>query len=158
MSYPVKLTLDDGVYVASCRDIPEFNSVGKTEAEALRESVDGLETALQMYVDDRQPIPAPSAPRRGERIVYLPALAMAKLGLYRAMLDSGLRKADMVRRLKVHAPQIDRLLSLVHKSKLDQVENAIHALGFRMVVAVQMLEQNRPRASSSAAKRDNARA
>jgi antitoxin HicB len=54
--------------------------------------------------------------------------------LYRAMREAGLRKADLVRRLGWHAPQIDRLLDLNHASRLDQIEAALAILGKRLAV------------------------
>lgn len=143
MQFAVRLTPADGVYVATCRDLPAFNSVGDTEEEALRESVDALALALQGYMDDRQPIPEPTAKKRGEKWVALPALDVAKVGLYQAMLANGLRKADMVRRLGVHPPQVDRLLSLAHKSKLEQVEDALSRIGYRLQVSVETMPRQR---------------
>ena len=45
------------------------------------------------------------------------------------MRQTGTRKAELARRLKVHAPQIDRLLDLDHDSRLDQIERAARAMG-----------------------------
>ena len=47
------------------------------------QAVDAIESALCMYVDDRREIPAPSAPKRGMKLVTLPALTEAKLSLFR---------------------------------------------------------------------------
>jgi antitoxin HicB len=87
---------------------------------------------LQARIADRQGIPAPSAPKRVQRVVTLPALITAKLALYQAMVETGTRKSDLARRLRVHSPQIDRLLDLDHDSRLDQIENAARALGREM--------------------------
>jgi len=62
---------------------------------------------------------------------------VAKVGLYQAMISKGLRKADLMRLLGVHGPQVDRLLSLTHKSKLEQVEEALARLGYRVLVSVE---------------------
>jgi antitoxin HicB len=137
MRYAVKLTEDGGAFVATCRDLPAFNSVGDTVEEALRESVDAIALALEGYMDEREPIPTASDKKRGEHWVMLPALDVAKIGLYNAMLARDLRKADLVRLLGVHAPQVDRLLSLSHKSKLEQVEDALGHLGYRVNVSVE---------------------
>ncbi|RDS86014.1 type II toxin-antitoxin system HicB family antitoxin [Dyella psychrodurans] len=137
MRYAVKLMEDGGAFVVTCRDLPAFNSVGDTVEEALRESVDGIALALEGYMDERAPIPAATEKKRGEHWVSLPALDVAKIGLYQAMLANHLRKADLVRLLGVHAPQVDRLLSLSHKSKLEQVEDALGHLGYRVNVTVE---------------------
>src|SRR3546814_20723388 len=109
MKYPIKLTRADGAVMATCPDLPELASVGDTPDEALREAVDAIETTLQLYMQDRRGIPAPSAPKRGQRLVALPPLAVAKLGLYQAMQAKRMRKAALARFLGVHMPQFDRL-------------------------------------------------
>ncbi|GLQ87198.1 type II toxin-antitoxin system HicB family antitoxin [Dyella flagellata] len=143
MRYAVKLIESDGAFVATCRDLPAFNSVGETVDEALRESVDAMALALQGYMDEREPIPAATEKKRGEYWVSLPALDVAKVGLYEAMLAKGLRKADIVRLLGVHGPQVDRLLDLAHKSKLEQVEDALGKIGYRLSVAVEPVDKRR---------------
>jgi antitoxin HicB len=98
--------------------------------------VDALETGIMMYIEDRQPIPPPSAIRGRERAVRLPALSESKVGIYNAMREARVRKADLARKLNVHMPQIDRLLDLNHASRLDQIEAALRALGKELVIEV----------------------
>jgi antitoxin HicB len=47
-----------------------------------------------------------------------------------------MRKADLARLLGVHMPQVDRLLDLRHRPKLEQVEAALNAVGYRIELAV----------------------
>lgn len=136
MRYAIKLTEADGAFVATCRDLPAFNSVGDSKEEALRESVDALVLALQSYIDARKPIPAATEKKRGEHWVELPALNVAKIGLHQAMLEKGVRKADLGTLMGLFGPQVDRLLNLNHKSKLDQVEAALARIGYRMDLSV----------------------
>jgi antitoxin HicB len=136
MQFPVTLEHVDGVVMVTCADIPEFASVGDDEGEALLHAVDGIETALMGYMSDRRDIPTPHRPKKGQKVVKLPALVVAKLGLYQAMLAKGLRKADLARLLDLHMPQVDRLLDLRHSTKIDQVEFALDALGMRLELAV----------------------
>ncbi|HMH67243.1 MAG TPA: type II toxin-antitoxin system HicB family antitoxin [Pinirhizobacter sp.] len=143
MRYAVKIVKDGGAYVATCRDLPAFNSVGDSLAEALQESIDAIALVLQWHMDHREPLPRPSDKKRGEFWVSLPALDVAKIGLYEAMRSRGLRKSSLARKLGVHAPQVDRLLSLTHKSKLDQVEAALAVLGYRVNVSVEPFDGRR---------------
>jgi antitoxin HicB len=113
-------------------DLPEVNTFGKDEADALRHAIDAIATALQGRITDRKNIPVPSAAKRGQRLVALPAIVAAKLALHQAMMETGTRKAELARKLGVHAPQVDRLLDLDHDSRLDQIENAARALGREM--------------------------
>lgn len=137
MEFPVTLEHVDGQVMVTCADIPEFASVGDDEDDALREAVDGIETALMGYMADRRKIPAARKAKRGQRTVRLPALAIAKIGLYQAMGEKGVRKADLGMLMGLHGPQVDRLLNLSHNTKLDEVERALRLIGYRMQCQVE---------------------
>lgn len=109
--------------------IPEAHTFGEDREEALLRAVDAIESALMMYIDDRQDIPPADATGGSRTYVSLPALTEAKLGLYQAMRAARVGKAELARRLNWHLPQVDRLLDLRHASRLDQLEAAFRALG-----------------------------
>ena len=134
--YPVTLTPDDGTVLVTFADVPEAITFGTDEAEALLNAVDALETALSFYVDARQPLPVPSKPKRGQKTVRPSALEGAKLGIYQAMMEQGIRKSELARRLGWHLPQVDRLFDLRHASRFDQIESAARALGRSVEVRV----------------------
>ena len=134
--YPVKLTPDDGAVLVTFPDIPEAITFGADEAEALRHAVDALETGLSFYVDARKPLPAASKAKRGQKTVRPSALECAKLGVYQAMTEQGIKKAELARRLGWHTPQVDRLFDLRHASKLDQIEAAANVLGRHIEVRI----------------------
>jgi antitoxin HicB len=130
LRYPVKLTRDDnGTILVTAPDLPEVSTFGEDANDALVRTADAIATALQGRITARVKIPAPSVPRRGQPLVALAAIIAAKLELYRAMIETNTRKADLARKLGVHAPQVDRLLDLDHKSQLDQIEAAARAIG-----------------------------
>ncbi|KAI3589565.1 hypothetical protein D9X30_5148 [Cupriavidus sp. U2] len=134
-SYPVTLTPDsNGTLLVTFADIPEANAVGVDETDALKQGLDALEAALDIYFDLRRQIPLPSKARRGQLTVTLPALVTAKVLLANEMLAQGVRKAELARRLDVHMPQVDRLLNLRHSSKLEMIEKALDSLGRRLDV------------------------
>ncbi|SPF52218.1 Antitoxin HicB [Candidatus Sulfopaludibacter sp. SbA4] len=138
MRYPVKLSKDtNDTILVDVPDIPEAHTFGEDESEALMQAVDAIESALSMYVDDRREIPAPSGPKRGMKLVTLPALTEAKLALYSAMRAQKIGKAELARRLNCHLPQVDRLLDLLHSSRLEQLEAAFRAIGKRLTIAVE---------------------
>ncbi|HEX5795012.1 MAG TPA: hypothetical protein VFY19_04165, partial [Geminicoccaceae bacterium] len=62
----------------------------------------------------------------------LPALARAKVLLYRAMREVGAGRSELARQLGWQVAQVDRLLDLNHSSSLDQIETALAALGKRL--------------------------
>ena len=135
LAFPVKLQRDDtGAVLVSFPDIPEALTEGATEGEALAEAQDCLIAALGGYIDARWDVPGPS-PARGLRLVALPALAAAKIALYRAMRERGLSNAGLARQLGTVEGAVRRLIDLDHRSHIGQVETALHALGQRLVVA-----------------------
>ncbi|WP_310450628.1 type II toxin-antitoxin system HicB family antitoxin [Sulfuritalea sp.] len=134
--YPVILTPDDGTILVTFPDVPEAITFGADTDEALMYAVDALESALSFYVDGRKPLPVPSKPKRGQKTVRPSALECAKLGVYQAMMEQGVRKAELARRLGWHMPQVDRLFDLRHASRLDQIEAAARALGRHIEVSV----------------------
>ena len=87
-------------------------------------------------MEKKRTIPQPSDPKKGEKIIVLPALSEAKVTLYQAMRDAKVRKSELARRLGWHMPQVDRLLDLRHHSRLDQLEAAFAALDKRLTVRV----------------------
>ncbi len=134
--YPVILTPDGGTVLATFVDVPEAITFGADEDEALLNAMDALETGLSFYVDARKPLPVPSKSKRGQKTVRPSALECAKLGVYQAMTEQGMKKAELARRLGWHMPQVDRLFDLKHASKLEQIEAAAGVLGKRVWVDV----------------------
>ncbi len=134
--YPVTLANDGDTLLVTFVDVPEAITFGADEAEALLNAVDALEAGLSFYVDARKPLPVPSKARRGQKTVRPSALECAKLGVYQAMMDQGIRKAELARRLGWHMPQVDRLFDLRHASKMEQIEAAANVLGKQIEVRV----------------------
>ena len=138
LDYPVVLKAQtEGGFVVTFPDVPEAITQGEDEEEALLYAVDALETALSFYVDARKHLPVPSKPKRGQRTVRPSALECAKLGVYQAMMEQGIRKAELARRLNWHVPQVDRLFDLRHASKFEQIQMAAAVLGKRLVLNVE---------------------
>ena len=135
--YPVTLEAQpEGGFVVTFPDVPEAITQGEDEDEALMYAVDALETALSFYIDARKPLPVASKARRGQHTVRPSALEGAKLGIYQAMTEQGIKKAELARRLGWHMPQVDRLLDLRHASRLEQIEAAARVLGRRLEVRI----------------------
>ena len=135
--YPVTLTRDDnGTVFVTFEDVPEAITFGADEDEALLIAVDALETGLSFYVDERKPLPVASKPKKGQKTVRPSALECAKLGVYQAMTEQGMKKSELARRLGWHMPQVDRLFDLRHASKLEQIEAAANALGKHVLVQI----------------------
>lgn len=137
INYPVRITKEGRAFLAQFPDVPIAHTFGDSKEECLKNALDALETAFIAMMSDRSNIPEPSRIKRGMESVTLPALAEAKIFLYREMLAADLRKAELARRLGWHKPQVDRLLDLRHDSRLDQIEQAFAALGKRVRIAIE---------------------
>ena len=136
-TYPVVLEPDDNdTVMVSFPDVPGAVSFGDDEDEALMRAVDALETMFIATIGDRRDIPVPSRPRQRQRTVTLPPLAAAKVALYQTMREQGVRKAELARRLHRDFRQVDRLLDLRHRSRLDQIEAALAVLGKRLEIGL----------------------
>ena len=136
LDYPVHLeAAEEGGFIVTFPDVPEAITQGEDEDEALLRAVDALETALSFYIDDRRPLPIPSA-AAGRPVVRPSALESAKLALYAEMTTQGVRKSELARRLGWRPPQVDRLFDLRHASRFDQIEAAARALGRRVNVTL----------------------
>lgn len=136
-AYPAAVKPDtNGTLLVTFPDIPEAITSAETEDEVLRVGREALESAFDVYFEERREIPAPSKPKRGQRLVMLSALVTAKVLLANEMVRQGVRKAELARRLQVHAPQIDRLLDTRHSSKIDAIESAFESLGKRLEISV----------------------
>lgn len=132
--YPVELTPDDNdTLIVTFPDMPEAVTFGEDEAEALLMAEDALLVMFSAYMDDRQRIPEPS-PLNDRPGVALKVVASAKIALHNALLEAGKRKADLARMLNLTAVQVDHLLSLYHKSRIEQIETALAVLGKRLIV------------------------
>ncbi|EAR6582715.1 hypothetical protein EW272_19270 [Salmonella enterica] len=137
-NYAVKLEHDPDTksWIATCRDLPLFNSVGDSVDNALLESVDGAIVALSIEIDARRPIPAASQPEEGEYVIHLPVLVVMKAALHNTMIATGTRKSDLARSMGMKGPQIDRLLDVCHSSKVETVELALQQLNRTVQISV----------------------
>lgn len=126
-----------GGYVVTFPDFGYGVTQGETDEEAMEMARELLVLTIGDYMREGKPLPRP-AKRRGPhfRPVPLPALQSAKAELYTAFVTSGLTKAGLARRAGIHKAHVDRLFSLRHRSRLDQLEAAFAALGKRVEIAV----------------------
>ncbi|MGH7098679.1 MAG: type II toxin-antitoxin system HicB family antitoxin [Stellaceae bacterium] len=163
--YTVVLDPDDnGTLLVICPDLPEVTTFGEDENDALLRAADAIEEALAARISRHEDIPPPSARRplashtlhrfdiasgmiglmtspslseTGRFLVQLPPLTTAKVELYRAVRAQGVSKAELARRLGWHGPQVDRLFNLNHHSTIEHIDQALRAIGKRLVVNIE---------------------
>lgn len=126
----------DGGFVASFPDVPEALTEGATREGALVNAADALEVALLGRMKDGEDIPAVSAKARGSETVYVPAHSAAKLAFYSAFRESGLSQSALGRKIGKDEAEIRRMLDPYHATKLPPLEEALLALGKRLVIDV----------------------
>ena len=137
-SYPAVFRADeDGRPVVSFPDFPESHTDGKDMQEAMEEAIDCLGSTISLRMSMKEEIPAPSAPKRGQRLVPVPLWIAGKLGLYPAMREKQVSNSELARRLGLRETVVRRMLDPEHDSKPGKIEAALAALGKRVVVAVE---------------------
>jgi antitoxin HicB len=134
--YPVRLKPDAGVLIVTFRDLPEAITWGHSAEEAMWQAADCLEEAIAGRVRRGGPIPLPSKPRRGEMWVDVPAVTAAKAALYATMKEAGVAAGQLARRLKWNEKEVRRMLDPRHATRLSKIEEALRALGKKLVLAV----------------------
>ena len=134
LAYPVRHEpAKEGGFIVNFPNFPEGWSQGDDREEALVQATDLLETMVANYMVEGWDLPDPS-PARGRPLVRLAPLVAAKAELYRAMRRAGIDKAELARRCaERHQP----LVQIHHKTRFEQIEAALAALGRRLVVSVE---------------------
>ncbi len=133
LRYPIQLEDDDDTVLATSPDFPELTTFGADRDEAIARASDALQEAIAARIHDGKDVPLPSG---GQDYAVLPTLTAVKVMLYRGMKEQGIGKAELARRLGWHLPQVDRALNLRHRSRLDQMDAALSAIGRRLHVSV----------------------
>ena len=133
LSYPVILEPDDNdTFLVTSPDFPELTTFGDDRYEAVARAVDALEEAIAARMYDGKDIPLPS---QGAECAVLPTIITAKVMLYQGMREQGIGKAELARRLDWRLAQVDRVVDINHRSRLDDMDAALRAVGHRLTVA-----------------------
>jgi antitoxin HicB len=130
ISYRVTLSPDtNGTTLVKSPDFPEIVTFGNGKEDALSYAVGAFEEAIAARISDRREIPKPSKGKASDLRVALPVQAEVKVLLYQQMWKSGVRKADLARKMDLHRQEIDRLLDLNHATSIAKLERAFSVLG-----------------------------
>jgi antitoxin HicB len=92
-------------------------------------AADALESALDFYFEHGRMVPPPSAPKRGQHLVELPASVSVKVLLFNELLAQKVRPSELARRLCIPRQHVQRLLDPRHPTKIDNLAAALKALG-----------------------------
>ncbi|MGN6099646.1 MAG: type II toxin-antitoxin system HicB family antitoxin [Devosia sp.] len=141
--YPVVLEEDDnGTFLVTCPTLPEVTTFAEGETDWLDHARDAIEEAIAARMARWSDVPVANGKElfgSGDfhhRVVDLSLQAELKLMLFRSCKDADISRAELARRLSWHREQVDRLFRLDHRSRIDQIEAAIRAIGKTFVVDV----------------------
>lgn len=114
---------------------------GATQGETLEEAIEMAEDLLRGITGEMirrgDDLPRPAKHRgKNYHLVSLPALQSAKAELYSIFRASGVRKAELARRIGIPKTNIERLFDLDHASRFDQIEAAFRAIGKKIEVRI----------------------
>jgi antitoxin HicB len=136
-TYPVTFQRDqNGSMIATVLDVPGTMTVGANREEALDRVQGALVAMLAARMEDQETIPRPSRPVRGQRVVVLHPLVAAKISVYQAMRGRQTTPEHLARRLGWEESRMRRVLDLRRRSRLEDIEASLAALGKRLVIEV----------------------
>lgn len=135
--YPVLLTDNkEGGFVLTFRDVPEIVSEIWSIDELEKTGADALITGADMYYETKQMFPEPSALQENEVLVSLPISAVVKILLHNAMLLANIRPSDLAKRMGKLPQEVNRIIDLKHKTKIDTIQDAFKAIGKDLNVSI----------------------
>ena len=140
LAYPVELEEltpeDGGGFLVRFPDWDGALTHGDDRAEALVNAEDCLEEMVAYRINHREPLPEPS-PAQGRPLVALSGQMAGKAALWLALRERGVSLDELARRLgQPSTLQVQRLLDPRRRSRMELLDQALAALGKRLVVEV----------------------
>jgi antitoxin HicB len=134
MRYPAVIREDSKGkdYVVKFPDLKGAVTGGATMDEAIEEASDCLASWLAFGLAERRPVPAPSAPKRGQFQIAVPLWIAPKVALYTAMEAQKISNSELARRLGVTETVIRRMLDPDRATKTAKIEPALKAVGRKL--------------------------
>jgi antitoxin HicB len=140
--YPVTFQRDqNGTIIALVPDVPGTMTFGANRDEALDRVQGALVAMLAARMEDQETIPRPSRAGRRQRVVALQPVVAAKISIYQAMRVQQSTPQDLARRLGWEESRMRRVLDLRRRSRLEDIEASLAALGKRLVIEVKNVAQ-----------------
>ena len=143
-AYRIDLIPDDNdTLMVTAPAFPEVVSFGEDEAAACHWGGLAIQEAIAGRIHDGLDIPPAEGNGVGARVVHTPLLTDLKVDLYRAIRAAGVTRAELARRLGWNLNSVDRLFDTNHASRLDQIEAAMKALGYRIQAEIVEMQEAR---------------
>ena len=123
--------------VVSFPDVPEAITQADNAMDARTMAEEALGLALLTYPARGLPLPRAKARGRGMVPVAVAPDVAAKLAVLEAFREAKITKAELARRIGKDEKEVRRILDPRHATKLAAVTQTLHALGRRLVIAVE---------------------
>ena len=120
VSFPARFeSAEEGGFVVTFPDFGYGITQGESEAEAMDMASDLLACLIGDRIEAGKELPEPGRYRgRKYRAVQPDALATVKTELYRAFLESGIRKSELAHRMGIPKANIDRLFNIRYSTQV----------------------------------------
>jgi antitoxin HicB len=115
-------------------DFPEALTGGDDLDDAVVQAADCLAEAIAGRIARDDKIPRPSKATRGQRLIGVPLYLAPKLALYLAIRERRIPNTELARRLGVSETVIRRMLNPKHRTRPENIQAALVALGKRIVL------------------------
>ena len=123
--------------VVSLPDVPEAITQADNAMDARAMAEEALGLALLTYPARGLPLPKAKARGRGMVPVAVAPDVAAKLAVLGAFREAKITKAELARRIGKDEKEVRRILDPRHATKLAALTQMLHALGMRLVIAVE---------------------
>lgn len=137
-AYPARFSKErDGGYLVTFPDLPDAITQGDSLDDAKEMAADCLAETIGARIAERADIPIPSATRRGQILIAVPAHVAVKAALYVAMQQQGVSLSELARLLGGQPVQVRRLLDPGKASSLKRIDHALSAMGRTVCVSLE---------------------
>lgn len=124
----------DGGFIVTFPDVPEALTFGVTRDDAIASAREALGLALRGILADGGPLPEA---RAQEGVPVSPdAQDAIKLAVIAAFQQAAITKTELARRLGRTETEARRILDPDHGTKLPLLQQALEAMGKRLVISV----------------------
>jgi antitoxin HicB len=139
--YPAILTPDTQQrgFKVTFPDVPEAITQGDDIPEALHRAVDCLDEAIAGRIRRRERIPEASAVGSNQYAISLPVSTAAKAALYLALRQAKMTPSELAEHLRCEEQEVSHLLDPRRRANMSRLESALGALGYQLVLGVQLL-------------------
>ena len=138
--YPALVTEENGSYLVKFPSFGWGATEGETLTEALTEAVDCLDELIATTMLEGETLPvAKEIKADGIYMIAPSALIAAKAALYQAQAETQIKKTELANLVGKNEKFIRTLLDPNAGSKIQSLEQVLHAMGKRLVLSVESI-------------------